>query len=467
MAKKLTIEFIRAEFKKEGYILLTKVYINSAQKLDYICSKGHEYNVSWKMWKRGHKCPFCYSKRHRITVPFIKDEFEKEGYTLLTKNYVNNKQLLSYICPNKHKHSISWSNWKKGRRCVYCLGKVKLTIGFIRITFGMEGYTLLTKEYTNSTSKLDYICPKGHQHSITWNSWQSGQRCFYCNGSEKLTLSFISSEFEKEGYKLLTTEYINSKQKLNYICSEGHKHCICWSSWNSGSRCPYCAGNKKQTIGFIRSKFEKEGYTLLTEEYKNAHQKLDYICPKRHKHSISWFNWQTGHRCPYCSGVTKPDILYIKFEFKKEQYILLTREYINNKQKLNYICPKGHRHHVSWHSWNAGHRCPECAILNNCGEGNPNWKGGTSKEPYCQDWTKDLKDFVKERDGHRCMNPDCWKKDDVLTVHHINYNKKVCGPENLITVCRSCNARANFNRKWHEAWYKAILHRRYGYNYGG
>ena len=29
--------------------------------------------------------------------------------------------------------------------------------------------------------------------------------------------------------------------------------------------------------------------------------------------------------------------------------------------------------------------------------------------------------------------------------YHINYNKKDCRPKNLITLCRSCNARANFN----------------------
>lgn len=61
MAKKLNIEFVRAEFEKEGYKLLTKVYKNNSQRLNYICSKGHKYRVSWSNWnsKEKRRCPFC------------------------------------------------------------------------------------------------------------------------------------------------------------------------------------------------------------------------------------------------------------------------------------------------------------------------------------------------------------------------------------------------------------------------
>jgi hypothetical protein len=91
----------------------------------------------------------------------------------------------------------------------------------------------------------------------------------------------------------------------------------------------------------------------------------------------------------------------------------------------------------------------------------PNWKGGVSFEPYCQIWSdKEYKESIRERDGHRCLNPECNKKSSKLRIHHINYNKKDCRPNNLITVCVSCNSKANYNRNWHKAWYKAIITRR-------
>ena len=61
------------------------------------------------------------------------------------------------------------------------------------------------------------------------------------------------------------------------------------------------------------------------------------------------------------------------------------------------------------------------------------------------------------------MNPDCnFKFNDRLVIHHIDYNKKNCNLNNLITLCRSCNAKANYNRDWHKSWYQAIMFKRYG-----
>jgi len=287
---------------------------------------------------------------------------------------------------------------------------------------------------------------------------------------KKLTYKFIKSQFEKENYKLLSKDYIGAHSKLNYICPKGHRHEIMWNKWQQKRRCPYCFNNKigkikRLNFNIIKNSFEKEGYILLTKKYKDAHQKLKYICSKGHHHSIKWYSWQQGKKCPYCAGQGKPTIEFIKQEFEKEGYKLLVIEYKNYSQKLNYICPKGHKHSASWGSWRAGKRCPTCFFIRNSGENNPQWKGGISCEPYCDVWLdKDFKQSIKDRDGNICLNPDCWGNCNhlPLTIHHIDYNKKNCEPQNLITLCRSCNSRANKDREWHIRWYRVILNKRYG-----
>jgi len=95
-------------------------------------------------------------------------------------------------------------------------------------------------------------------------------------------------------------------------------------------------------------------------------------------------------------------------------------------------------------------------------ENNPNWRGGISCEPYCEQWSdQEYKESIKQRDGYKCLNPECNKTSDKLCIHHIDYVKKNCHPLNLITICISCNSKANKDRKWHKAWYQAIIYRRY------
>ena len=51
----------------------------------------------------------------------------------------------------------------------------KLSIEHIRPFFEAEGCNLLSTEYINSGVKLEYICPKCEQYrKISWNSWQRG-----------------------------------------------------------------------------------------------------------------------------------------------------------------------------------------------------------------------------------------------------------------------------------------------------
>ena len=82
--------------------------------------------------------------------------------------------------------------------------------------------------------------------------------------------------------------------------------------------------------------------------------------------------------------------------------------------------------------------------LTSKGEGNVNWQGGISFEPYTIDWTETLKKAIRERDHYICQL--CSQYGNV--VHHIDYCKKNCNPNNLITLCRECHTKTNQNRDY-------------------
>lgn len=251
-----------------------------------------------------------------VTIDFVKKSFELEGYTLLTSVYINNRQKLKFICPNGHEHYITWNKWyNRGDRCGLCSVRKKKSIDFIIKQFALEGYKVLDDRYINSSTKIHYICPNGHAHSTSWDKWKQGDRCAVCAGNAKLSTYDISNALSVEGYKLLSDTYVNSHENITALCPEGHTWEFSWSNWKSGNRCIYCSGKDKKTIEFLRTAFKKEGHTLLTNLYNNGFHSLECMCPEGHRYEISWNGWRQGQRCPKCrlSGVSNNESIIAMF----------------------------------------------------------------------------------------------------------------------------------------------------------
>jgi hypothetical protein len=261
----------------------------------------------------------------KLNIEFIREQFEKENCELLSEIYEGNRQKLEYVCKNGHKHLSTWSNWNRLKsKCPLeswdnLASRRKLSFDFVKKSFEEEGFRLLSTEYVNAHNKLKYECSNGHELTITWAEWNSGHghECRICKEKNKTKemLEFISNAFEKEGYKLLTTKYINSRQKLDYICPKGNKHTTTWNMWQQGKRCPCCNSRSKKTIEFVVDEFAKEGYIVKSEFYENNKQKIMCVCPNGHEYSITRANWMTGYRCPKCNlvGTSKQEIELIEF----------------------------------------------------------------------------------------------------------------------------------------------------------
>lgn len=73
------------------------------------------------------------------------------------------------------------------------------------------------------------------------------------------------------------------------------------------------------------------------------------------------------------------------------------------------------------------------------------WNGGTSIEPYAIGWRK-IRDNIRNRDNNICQVCGVYGGLKNLDVHHIDYDKKNCNSDNLITLCKSCHAKTNINR---------------------
>lgn len=215
---------------------------------------------------------------------------------------------------------------------------------------------------------------------------------------------------------------------------------------------------RKHSVEYVKNYFLNEGYTPLFDEYISNKKSLKVMCPSGHITFMKFNNFKDmGNRCFYCKYIGKNNPFYGKkhTEGSKEKM---------SKSLTGKFWGKNNPFYGKTHSEAAKKKMREYERPS--GKDCYNWKGGISYKDYCPVFfNKEYKESIRVRDNYVCQNPYCYHKSDMLDIHHIDYDKKNCGPDNLITVCRSCNSRANKDREWHTAWYQIIMNHKYGYEY--
>lgn len=227
--------------------IIDNIYVNSGSKLECVCLKcGVEVKMSWNNIKQNKGCRNCNKTDNiqRLNIKDIRDSFEKVEYILLTTIYKNVSQKLEYICNMGHRHSVTWGNWQYNkRRCPYCSGNAKYTFEEVNFIFNSRGFTVLDDVYVNNSVPIRYECSEGHSHKIRLSDLLNGDGCPHCSpGKVKrdLTTEVVKSELIKEGYVLLS-EYINSRTEFVYKCPKGHINSMTYGAWYRDCRCPQCA----------------------------------------------------------------------------------------------------------------------------------------------------------------------------------------------------------------------------------
>lgn len=245
----------------------------------------------------------------KLTYEYVKNFIEEQGYFLLSDEYINSSTHLIVQCSNGHKpYPVTFNNFKRNRRCPECANIIRgntrrLSMENLEEYMSTcEGYELLSETYQNNSLPLLFKCPKGHIFKMTWSHFSSGERCSECDITKKKTFEEVKSYIESfEGYYLLSKQYINNQEKLLIQCPEGHVFKMNYADFKSGYRCAECAGNKKKTIEEISNYLQQYNYTLLSDEYTNAHKDLLVMCPEGHTYLVTWNNFQSGKRCPVCN----------------------------------------------------------------------------------------------------------------------------------------------------------------------
>ena len=187
---------------------------------------------------------------------------------------------------------------------------------------------------------------------------------------------------------------------------------------------------------------EQEGLLAAEQVWLDKHAGKSYC-----------YNWATDASAPMRGRRHTPEVVELLKKAaqkvpKGEASPLYGKKHSEEFKKKSSLTKKGKRSYNEEQFEKQNKKTPK-------GETHPNWKGGTSNQPYPFEFNKILKEDIKKRDDFMCGI--CGKETQKLAIHHIDYQKNNIKFDNLISLCYSCHSKTNYNRDcWVEFFNKKI-----------
>ena len=252
--KKLTIEEMREIAKEHGGECLSEIYVNCNFKLQWKCSKGHEWIASPSNIKYvGQWCPICAIKKISARInPNVINEMQeiarKRGGECLSEIYIGGKKKLLWRCKNGHEWLAIPDNIKKGRWCSACSHRKQLTIEEMREIAKEHGGECLSDNYINNCTKLLWKCKNGHEWLAAPNGIKLGNWCPICSKHALLTIEEMREIAKERDGECLSNKYINNNTLLLWKCNKGHEWLAKPIKIKVGHWCPICHQSKGEKI---------------------------------------------------------------------------------------------------------------------------------------------------------------------------------------------------------------------------
>ena len=178
---------------------------NSAKKIWWKCSKGHEWQASISSRTNGNGCPYCSGKKVlkgyndlKTIKPALALEwnFQRNGSITPDDVTIHSAKKVWWICANGHEWQSIIENRTKGNGCPYCSGR-KVIKGYndlltLNPTLTQEWHYEKNGDLTpssvsaHSNRKVWWICANGHEWQTKINHRTNGSGCPECYKARRM-----------------------------------------------------------------------------------------------------------------------------------------------------------------------------------------------------------------------------------------------------------------------------------------
>lgn len=244
-------------FKSKNCELLTleKDY-RPLMTLDYKCECGNIAKVKLKNFKlRTHGCKKCFNKNNN--EEYIKI-CEKNKCEFIDKYTEKTSTKIKFKCKCGEIQIKKVTQFKNFAMCTTCSYKIRSvgrrnTIEYIKKEFEKKNCKLLSNEYINAFQILDYICSCGNKGNIRYNDLQQGRKCTNCKLERR-----IATNLEKYGCS-------NPMQNLE-IFNKSNNNAKKWKMYkfNNGKEVKV-QGYEHLALSLLENKYKLKQNDIITQ----------------------------------------------------------------------------------------------------------------------------------------------------------------------------------------------------------
>ena len=305
----------------QGYRLLSD-FSNIKDKHTIIDTEGYKYYVQLTCFTYNSYKPNRFSTENIYTIDNIKHYIQIKNIDscLLSDNYIRNTLPLIWKCHCGDVFNCSWADFYSGKhQCNKCSmedinAKKSYTMDEVKEMICDRPYTMIDETFTNLSNGFMAITDDGYYVIINKTNIYKNSIPEKFHKNNPYTIRNINHYININNIqtKLLSTEYVSNNSKLIWRCSCGKEFEKSWNSFLQGSIiCKDCANIEKyreckeKEFEDVKQYFIDKNYQLLSQEYINCYEKLEYICNRHKDKGIQEITWAScKHKnagCKYCA----------------------------------------------------------------------------------------------------------------------------------------------------------------------
>ena len=372
MMPKLDIATMMALARKRGGRCISTLYVNSTVPLLWECASAHQWSAVAASIRKGTWCPDCAGVR-RLTLEQMKEMAKSRGGRCLSKRYRNTATKLEWRCSAGHEWSATPLQVKKGHWCPFCARVAPLTLPLLQQIAALKGGCCLSLAYVNSSHPVRWKCAVGHEWLARAHSIRAGNWCPVCAHNQRLRLEEMHQIAKERGGRCLSTSYKNASTPLLWVCRHGHQWKACAANVQGGRRrkgswCRECYNGRRRfheklSISAMRELAITRGGTCLSPEYLGSKFKLNWECELGHRWQAAPSYIVQGTWCPGCARNQRLTLPLFQELAANRGGMCLSEAYVNERTVLRWRCADGHEWEAMPDKIKRGSWCPTCAHI--------------------------------------------------------------------------------------------------------